>query len=196
MEVRIGLTGSIGAGKSTVSALLRARGFCVLDADEVAREVVSSPDTLAQLEREFPGVVRGGILDRAALGKGVFSDPEKLARLNAITHPRIRARLSELERRARAEGTRHTVSDIPLLFETGQASAFDAVLLVDAPLEVRVKRVMRRNGLSRAEVLARDARQMPAAEKRRLASAVLDNDSTVEALSAQLGLALKRLGLA
>lgn len=190
---RIGLTGSIGAGKSTVAALLRERGYTVLDADQVAREVTQSPEVLQELAAEFSGVVAAGQLDRAALAAVVFGDAHKLARLNAITHPRIRARMAQLEQQARNGGARVVIQDIPLLFETGQAEQFDAVWVVDAPLEQRIARVMARSGLDRAEVLARDARQLPAEQKRRKASVVLDNSGTEAQLAAQLDKALAEL---
>ena len=193
---RLGLTGSIGAGKSTAAALLRARGLTVLDADEQARLVTAEPETLAELEAAFPGVVRGGALDRAALAAQVFGDAAQLARLNAITHPRVRARMAALEAEAAARGEAWVVQDVPLLFEGGLDKSMDAVLLIDAPLETRVARVMARSGLSREDVLARDARQMPADEKRCRATLTLDNGGDLAALEAQLGAALRELGLA
>lgn len=192
---RIGLTGSIGAGKSTLAQLLRRRGYLVLDADQEARAVTQSAEVLRELGREFAGVVVEGELDRAALAAQVFADPRKLARLNAITHPRVRARMARLERAAAQAGASVVFQDIPLLFESGQGGNFEAVLLVDAPLEVRVARVMARSGLSREEVLARDGRQMPAEQKRQLATAVIDNSGDEAALERELDAALLKLGL-
>lgn len=192
---RLGLTGSIGAGKSTVAALLRERGLTVLDADEVAREVTRDPAVLAEIEAEFPGVVRDGELDRAALASRVFGNPARLAVLNGLTHPRVRARMRALEQEAAERGERWTVQDVPLLFEGGLERMMDAVLVVDAPLEVRVARVMARSGLTREEVLARDARQMPAGEKRRRATVVLNNGGGLEALAGQVDGALAALGI-
>ncbi|SMB92923.1 dephospho-CoA kinase [Deinococcus hopiensis] len=192
---RLGLTGSIGAGKSTVAALLRAWGLTVLDADEQAREVTRDPAVLTEIAAAFPGVLRGGELDRAALAAEVFGDPQRLAVLNAITHPRVRARMEALEREAAERGEPWVVQDIPLLFEGGLAGHMNAVLVVDAPLTLRVARVMARSGLTEAEVMARDARQMPAEEKRRRATVVLENHGDLEALEAQVDGALKRLGI-
>ncbi|MDL2344678.1 dephospho-CoA kinase [Deinococcus sp. MIMF12] len=192
---RLGLTGSIGAGKSTVAALLRQRGLTVLDADEVAREVTRDPAVLAEIGAEFPGVVQGGELDRAELAARVFGDPAQLAVLNAVTHPRVRARMLALEREAAQRGEHWTVQDVPLLFEGGLEKQMDAVLVVDAPLETRISRVTARSGLSRGEVLARDARQMPAEEKRRRATVVLDNGGDPAALEAQVDRALGALGI-
>lgn len=192
---RLGLTGSIGAGKSTVAALLRARGLTVLDADEVAREVTRDPVVLAEIGAGFPGVVREGELDRAALAARVFAAPEQLARLNAITHPRVRTRMATLEAEAVARGEGWVVQDIPLLFEAGLEAGMDAVLVVDAPLPLRVIRVMARSGLTEAEVRARDARQMPAEEKRRRATVALENSGGLAELEAQVEGALERLGI-
>lgn len=190
---RLGLTGNIGAGKSTVAALLRERGLVVLDADEQARLVTQEPDTLAQLAAAFPGTVKGGVLDRAALAGEAFVTPEATARLNAIVHPRVRARMQAQEAEAVALGARWVVQDIPLLFETGQESSFDAVLLVDAPLETRVQRVMERSGLTREEILARDSKQMPAAEKRQRATYIIDNSQSLNELGIQLDRILAKL---
>ena len=192
---RLGLTGSIGAGKSTVAALLRGRGLTVLDADAQARLVTEQPETLALIEAAFPGTVREGVLDRPALSAVAFADPARLARLNAIVHPRVRDRMTALERQAAEAGAPWVVQDIPLLFEGGLEAGMDAVLVVDAPLELRVARVMERSGFSREEVLARDARQTPAAEKRAKADFVIDNGGTLAGLEAQVDAALEALGL-
>ncbi|GGN32030.1 dephospho-CoA kinase [Deinococcus daejeonensis] len=189
---RIGLTGSIGAGKSTVAQLLRARGLTVLDADEQARLVTQNPETLTLIEARFPGVVVRGNLDRAALSARVFGQPEALAALNAIVHPRVRERMAALEAQA---GSRVVVQDVPLLFEGGLDAQMDAVIVVDAPLPLRVARVMARSGLTEAEVLARDARQMPAAHKRERATIVIDNDHDLPHLEMQVDRALRQLGL-
>ncbi len=192
---RIGLTGSIGAGKSTVARLLRQRGFTVLDADEQARAVTRDPEVLGEIAAAFPGVVVGDQLDRAALAGRVFGHPEALARLNAITHPRVRARMAALEAAALAAGAVSVIQDIPLLFEGGSQTLFGAVLLVDAPLEVRLERVMARDQLSREAVLARDAAQMPSRQKRQLADAVIENGEDEAALSAQLEAVIRQLDL-
>jgi len=189
---RIGLTGSIGAGKSTVAQLLRARGLTVLDADEQARLVTQDPETLTLIEARFPGVVVRGNLDRAALSARVFGQPEALAALNAIVHPRVRERMAALETQA---GSRVVVQDVPLLFEGGLDAQMDAVIVVDAPLPLRVARVMARSGLTQAEVLTRDARQMPADQKRARATVVIDNDRDLPHLEMQVDRALRQLGL-
>lgn len=192
--LRLGLTGSIGAGKSTVARLLRGRGFTVLDADEQARAVTADPETLAIIEAGFPGVVVGGVLDRSALSARVFGQPEALSRLNAIVHPRVRARMAELEAAAVRSGARTVVQDVPLLFEGGLQTLFGAVILVDAPLELRLERIQNRGGLTRAAALARDAAQMPAEHKRKLADVVLGNVEDEAALERQLDALLAERG--
>ncbi len=154
--LRIGLTGGIGSGKSTVSALLAERGAVIVDADRVAREVVE-PGTagLAQVVDAFgSGVLAAdGSLDRPALAAIVFADPEARARLDGIVHPLVRARTAELVSAA-PEGS-VLVNDVPLLVETGQAASYDLVLVVEADLETRLSRLVRRGlaeGRSRAEI--------------------------------------------
>jgi dephospho-CoA kinase len=203
---RLGLTGSIGAGKSTVAALLRDRGLVVLDADAVARELGRSPQVLAEVERRLgpqyvqrlPSGEAVG-LDRPALAALVFADAQKREVLNGILHPRVRARMAELERQAVEKGAAWVVQDVPLLFEGEAWKNMDAVLLVDAPLEVRLERVMARDGLTREAVLARDAAQMPIAQKRalldQLPGRVLDNGGTELQLAEQVGAALEQLGV-
>lgn len=202
---RLGLTGSIGAGKSTVARLLRARELTVLDADAVARELSLTGEVQGEVARLLGPeylLYQGGQpvgLNRPALSTLVFGDESKRLVLNGILHPRVRARMAELEAQAAVRGERWVVQDVPLLFEGEAWKAMDAVLLVDAPLDVRLERVTARDGLSREAVLARDAAQMPVERKRALLSqtkgAVLDNGGDEAALSGQLGAALARLGV-
>lgn len=193
MPKRLGLTGSIGAGKSTVAGLLRARGLTVLDADAVAHEVSRWPEVQAEVAAQLgPQYVTPTGFDRPALARLVFADPAARQRLNAIVHPRVRQRMQELEAQASGEWV---VQDIPLLFEGGLEAGMDATLLVDAPLELRVARVMARDGVDADGVRARDAAQLPAEEKRRQASAVLDNGGDEANLERQLDAVLARLGL-
>lgn len=180
---RIGLTGSIGAGKSTVAGLLRERGFLVLDADAVARELTAEPAVLAQIEAAFAGTVRDGVLDRAALANLAFATSESTARLNALLHPLIRERMKQQEEKTVGVPVIH---DIPLLFETEREGEFDAVLLVDAPLETRIARVMARSGLSREDILNRESRQMPASEKRKRTPFIIENNGDLNHLQEKL----------
>jgi dephospho-CoA kinase len=182
--LRIGLTGGIGSGKSTVSALLAARGAVVIDADRIAREVVE-PGTpgLAAIVEAFGGqVLRGdGSLDRPALAGVVFADPEARRKLDGIVHPLVRARAVELAAEA-PEGA-VVVHDVPLLVETGQAGSYDLVLVVRADPEVRVRRLVQR-GLSEEDARARIAAQATDEQRAAVADVVLDNDGTEEELAA------------
>jgi len=173
----IGLTGGIGTGKSTVSAMLRGLGAAVVDADEGARAVVEpgTPGLRAVAEEFGPGVLApDGRLDRAALAEIVFRDPERRARLNAITHPLVGAWAAERTADAIVRGARIVVHDVPLLFENQRQGQFERVILVYAPDEVAVRRLLEK-GMTEEQARARIAAQMPIEEKRRLADYVVDN---------------------
>jgi dephospho-CoA kinase len=191
---RIGLTGSIGAGKSTVAKMLREKGIHVLDADVVAREVSSSVEVLSAVRDTFGAefVLEQG-LNRAKLAELVFAKPEARAQLNAIIHPRVRQEMYHLQQQLEKTGAGVVVQDIPLLFESKLEALFDAVILVDAPLEVRLARVMARDGITREAFLARDAAQMPASEKRLRAAVILENVGDELDLAKQLENALLKL---
>ncbi len=184
---RIGLTGSIGSGKSTVARLLRAKGIPVLDADAVARAVSGFPEVRSDVAAQFGSdyVLPDG-LNRPKLAELVFHDPDARSQLNAIIHPRVRAEMARQQSQLEVDGVKAVVQDIPLLFENGLQSLFDLTILVDAPLETRIARVTARDGSTREQVVARDAAQMPASEKRNLASHILENDSDEPNLAAQL----------
>lgn len=185
--MRVGLTGGVASGKSTVSRLLAERGAVVIDADLLAREVVA-PGTrgLGDVVELFgPAVLTPeGELDRPALGAIVFKDPEKRRQLEAIIHPLVRARSARLEEAA-APGA-IIVHDIPLLAETGQADAFDAVIVVDVPAEVQVERMVRDRGWSRSEAESRIAAQASREDRLAIATHVIDNDGTLEELAARV----------
>jgi len=184
--LRIGLTGGIGSGKSTVTALLAERGAVVVDADRIAREVVE-PGTpgLAQVVEAFGDAVQApdGSLDRPALAAIVFSDPAARARLDGIVHPLVRARTAELVAAA-PEGS-VLVNDVPLLVETGQAGSYDLVLVVEADPETRVARLLHR-GLSEDDARARIAAQASDEQRRAVADVVLDNSGSPEQLAEQV----------
>jgi dephospho-CoA kinase len=184
--LRIGLTGGIGSGKSTVAALLAQHGARVVDADRIAREVVE-PGTpgLAAVVAEFGGgVLTGdGALDRPALAGLVFGDPAARARLDAVVHPLVRARAAELVAAAPADAV--VVQDVPLLVETGQAGSYDLVLVVETDLETRVARLVDR-GLTAEDARARIASQATDEQRRAVADVVLRNDGDRDALAAQV----------
>ena len=194
---RIGLTGSIGSGKSTVAKLLTAHGIAVLDADAVARQVSSRASVLQAVSSQLGAayVLPDG-LNRPALAELVFAQPAARATLNAIIHPAVREEMARLEDALGADGVSVVVQDIPLLFENNLQTLFDAVILVDAPLETRAGRVMQRDpNMTREAVLARDAAQMPSSEKRARADFILENDGDEVALDGQLEMLLVKLGL-
>jgi dephospho-CoA kinase len=185
--MRVGLTGGVASGKSTVAGLLESLGAVVIDADVLAREVVE-PGTpgLAAVVAEFgPGVLtEDGALDRPALGAVVFADEAARRRLEAILHPLIRARGAEIEAAAPADAL--VVHDIPLLAETGQADRFDAVVVVDVPVETQVERMGRDRGMSHEDARARVAAQADRAARHAIATYVVDNTGTREDLRARV----------
>jgi dephospho-CoA kinase len=181
--MRVGLTGGVASGKSTVSAMLHELGAVVTDADVLAREVVG-PDTpgLEEVVAEFGPDVLGdhGGLDRPALGAIVFAEPSRRAALEAIIHPRVRERAAEIERSA-PDGAL-VVQDIPLLVESGQAASFDAVVVVDVPEELQVERAISERGWSQEEARSRIAAQATRAERLAAATHVVENTGTIEDL--------------
>jgi dephospho-CoA kinase len=184
--LRIGLTGGIGSGKSTVSALLAERGAVIVDADVIAREVVEpgTPGLAAVVEAFGQTVLASdGSLDRPALAAIVFADPEARHRLDGIVHPLVRARAAELAAAAPAGAV--VVHDVPLLVETGQAGRYDLVLVVVADAETRVARLVRR-GLPEVDARARIAAQATDEQRRKVADVVLDNGGSPEELAAQV----------
>ncbi|HEX8305907.1 MAG TPA: dephospho-CoA kinase [Jatrophihabitans sp.] len=193
--LRIGLTGGIGSGKSTVAARLAELGAVVIDSDLLAREVVSvdSPGLARVVERFGPAVLAAdGTLDRPGLGRLVFGDPAALADLNAIVHPLVRARSEALTAEAAAAGAVAVVHDIPLLVENKLAAGYDAVIVVETPLELRLRRLAGR-GLDAETARARIAAQATDEERRAVADIVLDNSGTVAELTAQVDAAWARL---
>ena len=182
--LRVGLTGNIASGKSTVAEVWRTLGAAIIDADVLARHAVEPGTTgFDRVVRAFgPGVVDNGHIDRAALRAVVFDDEEKRELLESIIHPEVtRMRRAQEAELARA-GQRIVVQDIPLLFETGINNEFDIVVLVDAPEAERVARIVRDRGLSEQEAQGMVAAQMPASEKRLPATYVIDNDGTLDEL--------------
>jgi len=185
--VRVGLTGGVASGKSTVSAMLAELGAVVIDADLLAREVVArGTDGLTEIVAEFgPDVLtEDGDLDRPAMGAIVFADPERRKALEAIIHPRVRRRGREIEAEAAADAL--VVHDIPLLAETGQAANFDAVIVVDVPTEVQVERMTTLRGMTREEAESRVAAQATRDQRLAVATHVVENTGTLGELRARV----------
>jgi dephospho-CoA kinase len=181
----IGLTGGIGAGKSAVSTRLAELGAIVIDADALSREVVrAGTEGLAEVVAEFgPDVLTpAGELDRAALGRLVFADADRRTALERIIHPRVRARSAQIVTAAPADAV--IVNDVPLLVETGQASAYQLVIVVLAAEAVRIARLVRDRGMSEQDARDRIAAQATDDQRRAVADIVIVNDGTLDDLRA------------
>ena len=178
----IGLTGGVGSGKSTVAGMLLELGALLIDADQATHEVYA-PGTpgFDAVVREFgPEFVRDGAIDRRLLGGLIFADEEARQRLNAIVHPLVRDWMAERTREAFERGAEIVVQDVPLLYESGLEGLFSSVLLVWAPPETQLERLVRGRGLPAGRAQAMIAAQMPIDEKRRRSHHVIDNSGSVE----------------
>ena len=185
--MKIGLTGSIACGKSAVSQYLRELGYVVADADAVSRSLTAPGGKALPLLREAfgDGIFDGAVLNRRRLGSIVFGDERKREQLNAILHPLIiRAVQAELE--ANDAPDTLVFGDVPLLYESGMAHMFDRILVVSAPRETQIARLLARDGLSREDAERRIDAQMPLAQKCALADAVIDTDGPMENTRAQV----------
>ncbi len=192
----IGLTGGIATGKSTVTAALRDLGVTVIDADQVARQVVEPGEpALAELVAEYgPGILReDGRLDREKLGSLVFSDAAARQRLNDITHPHILRAMDRLRQAAAAAGEHVLALDVPLLFESGLEKTVDRVWVVIASAAQQLQRLMDRDGLGAEEARRRVEAQMPLERKIRGADAVIDNSGSVESTRTRVRFLLEAL---
>ncbi|HWI60883.1 MAG TPA: dephospho-CoA kinase [Symbiobacteriaceae bacterium] len=187
--VVIGLTGSIASGKSTVSQMLRNLGAPVIDADAIVHEL-QQPGTpvTAAIAREFgPDVLQpDGALDRAALGRIVFTDPARRKALEAIVHPAVRERMWSDVERYRSAGRSAVVLDVPLLIESGIHRTVDRVWLVYIDRDLQLRRLMARDGMTEAQASQRIAAQMSLDEKRAYADLIIDNRGTVEETLSQV----------
>ena len=185
----VGLTGNIAAGKSTVARQFTALGAALVDADQLAREAVRphTPALEAIVSRWGRAVLSpDGHLDRPVLRQLVFAHPEELEVLNGIVHPEVARLRDEALADARGRGERVVVCDVPLLFERDLAGDYDAVVLVDAPRELRLERLVHDRGLHESEAMAMIAAQMPAELKRARADHVIENGGTLDALEARV----------
>lgn len=179
--MKIGLTGGIACGKSTVSAYLKSLGYVIVDADAISHSLTAPGGAALPAIRQAFGdsVFDGGTLNRRALGSIVFSSEEKRAQLNAILHPMI---ISTICSQLDAHNTPDTlvIGDVPLLYECSMAHMFDQVWVVSIPESEQLDRIVMRDGLTREEALSRIASQMPLERKRALCDAVIDSSGTIE----------------
>ncbi len=184
--MRVGLTGGIGAGKSAVAKIFGDLGAYIVDTDALAREAVApNSDGFMEIARVWPQVVRTGALDRAALAEIVFNDPSARERLNAILHPHIR-RLA-MEREAPARPGQLVVHVVPLLFETGYDRLVEKTIVVVAPEDSRIARIVARDGIDETRVRARMAAQIDPEEARSRADYVIENDGNFDRLRERTG---------
>lgn len=182
----VGLTGSIASGKSTVAARLRQKSVPVIDADQLAHQALALHKD--EVSRLFGAhlINQEGEVDRKGLGREVFADPSRLRVLEALLHPWIQAEVRKQRERLAQQGFKLAVYDVPLLFEKGLEKNFDLVLLVYAPKDLCLQRLMSRNGLSQSEAEQRLSHQLDIELKRQRADVVLNNTSSREALDQQV----------
>ncbi len=188
----IGLTGSVGMGKTTTAAMFAQRGIPVHDADAAVRELYAGP-AVAPLEAAFPGVIRDGVVDRARLAEIVLADPEALIRLEAIVHPLVLESEKRFLAKAQAEGCATALIDVPLLLETGGADRVDVVVVVTADRAIQRARVIARPDMTEAKLDAILARQLDDAEKRRRAHFLVDSGHGFAAAERQVDALLRAL---
>ena len=181
----IGLTGSIGMGKTTMAGFFRAAGIPVHDADAAVHRLYAGP-AAAAVEAAFPGTTPDGVVDRDRLAEAVLGDSQALKRLEAIVHPLVRDDERTFLKAAAEAGAPIAVLEIPLLFETGGDSRCDAVVVVTARPETQRRRVLKRPGMSDDRLNALLARQMPDAEKRRRAHFLIFTDGDLESSQRQV----------
>jgi dephospho-CoA kinase len=181
----IGLTGSIGMGKSTTTQLFEAEGVPVADSDAIVHALYAGK-AAAVIEAAFPGVVVNGTVDRTKLGGHVFGHPEAMKKLEAIIHPLVRAAQDEFLQNAKARGAKFAVLDIPLLFETDATNRVDKIVVVTAPADIQRARVLARHGMTLEKFEAILARQTPDAEKRARADFVINTSHGIEAARSEV----------
>jgi dephospho-CoA kinase len=181
----LGLTGSIGMGKSTTAKMFAAEGVPVQDADAIVHQLYEGEATAA-IEAAFPGTTSGGKVNREKLGRAVLGDAEAIKRLEKIVHPLVAQARGKFLAEAKRNGAPVVVLDIPLLFETGGDKRCDAVVVVSAPADVQRKRTFERPGMTEQKLAAIMAKQMPDEEKRRRADFVVDTSKGMDAARAQV----------
>jgi dephospho-CoA kinase len=190
----IGLTGSIGMGKSTVAQMFAEEGAPAFDSDAVVHQLYARGGAaVAPVEAAFPGVAKNGAIDRSALSARLVDNPEAIKQLEAIVHPLVRRAQTEFLDRHRQAGVAAAVLDIPLLFESGGAERVDRIVVVSAPAAVQKQRVISRPGMSEEKFAYLLSRQTPDAEKRARADFVIDTGGELEATRAQVRAVLDAL---
>ncbi|MFC2250471.1 dephospho-CoA kinase [Labrys portucalensis] len=185
MTFILGLTGSIGMGKSATAAMFRARGVPVHDADATVHRLYAGPAVEA-VEAAFPGVSVDGVIDRAKLGRQVFGNAEAMRTLETIVHPLVHGAEQDFLAAARAKGANLAVLDIPLLYETGGERRCRAVAVVSAPARIQRERVMARPGMDEERFAVILARQVPDVEKRRRAHFIIDSSKGLDFAQSQV----------
>ena len=188
----VGLTGSLGMGKTTAAAHLRARGLPVFDADAEVHRLYATT-AVAPIEAAFPGSTRDGKVDRDKLAALLIAEPKRFNKLEAIVHPLVRASERAFLNEEAARGAEIVVLEIPLLFETGADHRVDATIVVSAPADVQRQRLMSREGFDEKKIERLLARQMPDAEKRLHADFVVDTGRGIEAMNAALDAIIAKL---
>ncbi|MDX8501300.1 dephospho-CoA kinase [Mesorhizobium sp. VK4C] len=190
----LGLTGSIGMGKSTTAKMFAEAGVPVHDSDETVHRLYSGK-AAPLVEAAFPGTTKAGVVDRARLAEKVLGDPAALKKLEAIIHPLVRADADAFLSRHRAAGAPIAVLDIPLLFETGGRNRVDKVVVVTAPAEIQRARVLARPGMSEEKFASILAKQVPDAAKRRQADFIVDTGQGFDAARAAVAAIVSELEL-
>jgi dephospho-CoA kinase len=197
MMKRIGLTGSIGMGKSATAALFEEAGIPVFDSDACVHSLYAKHgEAVAAVEASFPGVTIDGAVDRELLGQKLRADPTGFERLEAIVHPLVLAARNAFVQRAEAAGAALVVFDIPLLFETGGDGEVDIIVVVSAPGDVRRQRVLERDGMTEVKLDAIIARQMPDSEKRLRADHIVETSGGIDDARRQVLELVKTWGVA
>ena len=185
--LKVGLTGGIGSGKSTVAKALQAKGMTLVDADKIAREIVQPGElALTEVANTFGNdiLLVDGHLDRSALKQRIFSDPHAKAQLEQILHPRIRQRI--LDRVEQATDTLYVIADIPLLVENNYPQYFDRVVVVDCPQEIQIARVQARDEMSEAQILNIIVSQATRQQRNAAATDIIDNSGDLASLKMQI----------